>query len=455
MRADALLPLLALILVRAAPPPANFLCNRYATFCETFLDAVSCVPGNATVSGCGGPGVNGSLAYAPLPPPDANAGSCACSSPLHLNDASEALGPTNGVGELLWDAALAGGGGASALLVPNASSGGATIDMGASFGALCAATLTGLGCAAGQQTVLTDQSLSADGAYHCRCGGAYDQGSVRAQESIIDAVLRNVSLANASSTNFICDNYAPLCNAYLDRVGCSALLSPTAGRSVVGCNVASPTLNLYIGTCSCAAPFVSDVASDRIAELLYDRLARQALAALQPPVSAAPGGTNFSAAYAQVCTQAANAAGCPASKLALSATPPLACSCGNFHIADGRTAELIVDAVLANASAAAAAQFAAAVNPPAAHKAAGPGNVGLIAAVAVLAAALAAISVAHGVCAYRRWRGVPLPAAAAAQGMANRGQRVAAASKAAEVVNPVGGGIAMTVLPPAAAPGGV
>ena len=435
----------------------NFLCNRYVPWCTAFLDAVACPPLDRSIFGCGGPGVNGTLASDFSPPNDDNDASnpgwhCSCTAAPQFNTPSEPSGPSERLHELLWDTAVAGGGGVT--LVAAATS---RVDMNATFGALCTETLSGLGCPPGQQTIVTNQATGGDGAYHCACG-AFDQGSQRAIENVIDKLASNFTNYTFSD-NFLCDNYNKLCNHVLSGMGCNGAHDSGSatknGRWVDGCRASAHTLENYAGHCTCNAPFFTDVADDRIAELLFDRFAKPAIDALSPPVSAAPGGmASFLDSYRSVCNVSQEAVGCPAGVLIISAdaaSPPYACTCGQFDIPDERVTELLIDKTMENYTAAAKADYIAhaapvpPLAPPAAASAAvSPATTGLIAAVAVLSLALFAVGAFVLAPAALSWWRSP------ARSM-TRKQRIERAKSFVETANPAGG-IALAPMSPQAAP---
>ena len=431
----------------------NFLCDRYVPWCSVFLDAVACPAANRLIRGCSGPGVNGSLSSDFSPPNDDNDASnpgwhCSCTTTPEFNDVNEPAGPSERLHELLWDAAVKGGGGVTFVTAATGY-----VDMNATFGALCAETLSGLGCPPGQQTIVANQATSGDNAYHCACG-QFNQGSGRGIENIIDALAANFTNYTTGSDNFLCDNYEPLCNYVLTGMGCNGAYDTGVltknGRWVDGCLAATNSLQDYVGRCTCNAPFFTDVADNRIAELIFDRFAQPAIDALSPPVSASPGGmAGILDDYASVCNVSQAAIGCPNGALAISTTPPYTCSCGQFAVADERVTELLIDKTMENFTAAAKADYMAEFSPrPEPSSAATNGdanavNMGLIAAVAILSVIIAAVSAFFVVPAALAWWNKP------SQHL-TRKQRIERAKSFVETANPAGG-IMMT---PASSPAG-
>lgn len=141
------------------------------------------------------------------------------------------------------------------------------------------------------------------------------------------------------SSNFVCDNYEPLCNNFLDGIGCAA-----ANRTVSGC---SPTLTQFKGKCVCTGvPIYMDMGS-RIAKEIVDNRIKPEVGWMLEPWSTGPP-YSVEASYPAICELMLARAGCREQDMTIAVgskdgKTPYTCACGSFTAGSVRVQELICD----------------------------------------------------------------------------------------------------------------
>ena len=147
--------------------------------------------------------------------------------------------------------------------------------------------------------------------------------------------------------NFLCVNYASVCNAVLDQFDC-----PSAARGVFGCadptNANVPaTLDRYAPECSCGAPYVpSDTTASRVGELLFDNRIKADVGWNLAPCTGPP--FDPVASYAAVCYLALDRLGCPPGVAYVNTSAVVTdwtCACGAYDLGSTRAYENMVDSL--------------------------------------------------------------------------------------------------------------
>lgn len=195
---------------------------------------------------------------------------------------------------------------------------------------------------------------------------AYNSGAAAGVDFSLRAGTRQASGARqlgvpfpVPTGNFFCSFYESTCAQMLTMTSCDPAASIVNGCGGPG----NGTLDNFLASnssCACSSPYVlSDVTSNRVAELLWDAAlgGPSAVTLFQAPGSAVFGNqTDIATTFGYLCFTQLFSMGCPLGKIAI--LPPggvenATCRCGgaaNFDFGD-RAIESITDAVLINATA--------------------------------------------------------------------------------------------------------
>lgn len=144
-----------------------------------------------------------------------------------------------------------------------------------------------------------------------------------------------------NSKNFLCSNYAEVCNNYLDQINCDE-----SSRLVSTCTNSS--LALYHGSCKCNGNPIFDDKTARISKELIDNRIKGEIGWMLEPWSDGPPYA-FYTSYKAICQLALYRLGCDVNQMTIAPASGLTtattwkCQCGTYTDTNVRISELITD----------------------------------------------------------------------------------------------------------------
>lgn len=169
---------------------------------------------------------------------------------------------------------------------------------------------------------------------------------------LLPVVQGYLNYAKYDAYNFLCDQYVPLCDNFLDEIGCDS-----KNRTAIGCpgypQVPNNITN-WVGKCVCGNPTaISTVSSSRITtELMSNRVVPDMYWLLEPWNTGPP--YDLTQSYSIVCNLMLNRLGCPAQNQVVVAnnqptakgkTDNFQCTCGKFKDATNAVNNLVIDQI--------------------------------------------------------------------------------------------------------------
>ena len=170
---------------------------------------------------------------------------------------------------------------------------------------------------------------------------AFSQSSVQNVTISYDPLRKNWAYMPFDSPDFACSQYGPLCNDFLDKIGCVS-----SSRTNIGCD---PDLYRFNGTCLCDGNPVYQDRGARIAEILVDNRIKGEIGWMLEPWDGSPP-YSLEASFSPICKLLLHRLGCPETQQASAVgsrdgETPFACTCGAFQSGSSRIQELICDKI--------------------------------------------------------------------------------------------------------------